>query len=77
MVATLNTYQETEMEMLMVDVEIELVLMQEWMFRLAERRKRSKVMSRAQVEGKKGKGGPVHRKQVEEVRILEERGNFF
>jgi len=79
--ATLNSHQETVMELAMVDVEIELVLMREWMPKLAEKKKKAKITSRARTEDEKEESGLIQRQQVEKEctrsRTLEEIGNFF
>jgi len=69
------------MELAMVDVEIELVLMREWMPKLAEKKKKAKITSRAQMEDEKEESGLIQRQQVEKEctrsRTREEIGNFF
>lgn len=77
---TSYSHQEIVMEIAMVDVEIELVMMREWMLRLTEKEKRDRITSKAQVEGEKERGDLVQRQQVEngntQARNLEI-GKFF
>lgn len=72
--ATLDSHQETVMELAMVDVEIELVLMREWMPKLAGKKEKAKIRCRQE-------SGLTQRQQVEHAstrsRPPEEFGNFF